>query len=119
LAAARDNNPEKASSGCQFYIVQGKKLTDAEIDGFESKLKIKFTPAQREAYRQLGGTPHLDMNYTVYGEVIDGLHVIDSIASVKTGANDRPVEDVAIESMTELKALSLKAFNKKYPAAKK
>jgi hypothetical protein len=51
--------------------------------------------------------------------VIDGLHVIDSIASVKTGANDRPVEDVAIESMTELKALSLKAFNKKYPAAKK
>jgi peptidyl-prolyl cis-trans isomerase B (cyclophilin B) len=119
LAAARDNNPEKASSGCQFYIVQGKKLTDAEIDGFESKLKIKFTPAQREAYRQLGGTPHLDMNYTVYGEVIDGLHVIDSIASVKTGANDRPVEDVAIESMTELKALSLKAFNKKYQAAKK
>ncbi len=114
LAAARDNNAEKASSGCQFYIVQGKKLTDAEIDAFESKLKIKFSPAQREAYKQIGGTPHLDMNYTVYGEVLIGLNVVDSIASVKTGAYDRPVDDVVIQMLSDLKPMSEKAFQKKY-----
>jgi peptidyl-prolyl cis-trans isomerase B (cyclophilin B) len=119
LAAARDNNPEKASSGCQFYIVQGKKFTDADLDNMESKMKVKFSPAQREAYKQIGGTPHLDMNYTVYGEVLTGLNIVDSIAAVKTGAFDRPVEDVVIQNVTELKPLSLKVFQKKYGQRKK
>lgn len=119
LAAARDNNPEKASSGCQFYIVQGKKLTDADLDNMESKMKIKFSPAQREVYKQIGGTPHLDMGYTVYGEVVSGLEFIDDIASVKTGPGDRPIEDVVIQSLIELKPMSLKAFQKKYGGGKR
>lgn len=119
LAAARDNNPEKASSGCQFYIVQGKKFTDADLDNLEQKMKVKLSAAQREAYKAIGGTPHLDRNYTVYGEVVSGLEHVDEIAAVKTGAGDRPLEDVVIQSMVELKALSLKAFQKKYNTTKK
>lgn len=118
LAAARDNNPEKASSGCQFYIVQGKKFTDADLDNMESKMKVKFSPAQREAYKMIGGAPHLDMGYTVYGEVVSGLEHVDEIANVKTGPADRPVEDVVIQSMVELKPMSLKAFQKKYGSKK-
>lgn len=118
LAAARDNNPEKASSGCQFYIVQGKKFTDADLDNMESKMKVKFSPAQREAYKMIGGAPHLDMGYTVYGEVVSGLEHVDEIANVKTGPADRPVEDVVIQSIVELKPMSLKAFQKKYGSKK-
>lgn len=154
VAAARtsdDVNPTQASSGSQFYIVQGKTLTDEELDQTErrvinmrmnrymrtyitmpennkllaqistsprpkqdSLLRIvaakvdsihkneppfKFTPQQREVYKTIGGTPHLDSNYTVFGEVIEGLDVIDKIASVKTGPADRPVDDVRIISM--------------------
>ncbi len=97
LAAARDNNPQKASSGCQFYIVQGKVCTDAELDGMEKRLGIKYTPEQRNTYKTIGGVPHLDQNYTVYGEVIKGLDVVDKIAAVKTGAADRPLEDVRMK----------------------
>ncbi|HQV00025.1 MAG TPA: peptidylprolyl isomerase [Bacteroidia bacterium] len=94
LCAARTENPEKASSGCQFYIVQGKKCTDAELDRYDSNRTVKFTTEQRNAYKTLGGTPFLDMNYTVYGEVISGLDVIDKIAAVKTASADRPATDV-------------------------
>ena len=103
LSAARqgDNvNPQKESSGSQFYIVQGKKLSDAELDAFEQRgMHIKFTPEQREIYKTLGGTPHLDYSYTVFGEVIEGLDVIDKIAAQQTDANDRPVVDVKINKM--------------------
>lgn len=96
LSAARTENPTKASSGCQFYIVQGKTYTDAELDQMEMRTGIKYTPAQREIYKKSGGTPHLDMNYTVYGEVTEGLDVVDKIAAVQTNrqAGDRPVQDV-------------------------
>jgi peptidyl-prolyl cis-trans isomerase B (cyclophilin B) len=94
LCAARDGNPEKASSGCQFYIVQGKKYTDEELNMFESRMGYKFTAQQRNDYKTIGGTPHLDKNYTVYGEVIEGMDVIDKIAAVKTKPGDRPVQDV-------------------------
>jgi peptidyl-prolyl cis-trans isomerase B (cyclophilin B) len=103
LAAARtgDNvNPEKASSGSQFYIVQGKKFTDAGLDSVETfRLKGRKIPLeQREVYKTLGGTPHLDQNYTVFGEVVSGLEVVDSIAAETTSRTppDRPVKDVRI-----------------------
>jgi len=96
LAAARDNNPAKASSGCQFYLVQGRKMTDAELNNIEMGSGIKFSPAKRKIYKTIGGTPFLDMNYTVFGEVESGLEVIDKIASMQTNGSpyDRPVNDV-------------------------
>ena len=101
IAAARDNNPEKASSGSQFYIVQGKIFTDAGLDSVETyRLKGRKIPAeQREVYKTVGGTPHLDQGYTVFGEVVRGLDVVDKIASVTTSKGedrDRPLEDVRI-----------------------
>jgi peptidyl-prolyl cis-trans isomerase B (cyclophilin B) len=103
LAAARDNNPERASSNCQFYIVQGKKLTEAELEGvykqrvLPSNPNFKYTAAQKEIYARLGGTPFLDQNYTVFGEVISGLEVIDKIAKVAKGPADRPLENVRMK----------------------
>lgn len=99
LAAARDGNPEKASSASQFYIVQGKKWTDETLDQVQqSRMQGRQIPAwQREVYKTIGGTPHLDQNYTVYGEVVKGLEMVDAIAAVKTGAADRPVEDVKMQ----------------------
>ncbi|MEP7168208.1 MAG: peptidylprolyl isomerase [Bacteroidota bacterium] len=94
LCAARTENPEKASSGCQFYIVQGKKVSDAELNQFDQQRTVKYTPEQRKAYAEVGGTPFLDQNYTVYGEVISGMEVIDKIAAAPTKPGDRPVTDV-------------------------
>ena len=99
LAAARDNNPEKASSASQFYIVQGKKWTDATLDDVRMKrMNGREIPgAQRKVYKEIGGTPHLDQNYSVYGEVVKGLELVDTIAAVKTSATDRPLEDISME----------------------
>ena len=97
LAAARDNNPEKASSACQFYLVQGKKYTDDELNMMEGQMGSKFSAAQRMAYKTIGGVPFLDMNYTVFGEVEKGIEVIDKIASVPTAPGDRPVGDVRMK----------------------
>ncbi|MEP7127695.1 MAG: peptidylprolyl isomerase [Chitinophagales bacterium] len=107
LAAARNNNPEKRSSGCQFYIVQGKKYLDAELDNIEQRSNIKYTPEQREAYKTIGGTPQLDQGYTVYGEVYEGLNIIDSIANVATSSGDRPLKDVRM-FMKEGKQMKVK-----------
>jgi peptidyl-prolyl cis-trans isomerase B (cyclophilin B) len=100
LAAARDGNPEKASSGSQFYIVQGRVFTDAGLDSVETfRLNGRKLPlAHREVYKTIGGVPHLDQNYTVYGEVVKGLEVVDSIAAVPTSRTppDRPKVDVRI-----------------------
>ncbi|MBX7109971.1 MAG: peptidylprolyl isomerase [Chitinophagales bacterium] len=107
LAAARDNNPEKKSSGCQFYIVQGKKYADSDLDNIEKRAGIKYTPEQREVYKTVGGTPFLDQNYTVYGEVYEGLNIVDSIASVATAPGDRPLKDVRMY-MKEGKKIKVK-----------
>jgi cyclophilin family peptidyl-prolyl cis-trans isomerase len=158
LSAARTGdqmNPEKKSSGSQFYIVQGKKYTNQELDQLEQQINIgtymtpireylnrpensalmtevkakqqigdqeglnkilmdiiakikakhpkikefKYSSAQRTSYQTTGGTPHLDMNYTVFGEVVKGLEIVDKIASVKTGQGDRPLDDIKVISM--------------------
>lgn len=99
LAAARQGdhvNPKKASSGCQFYIVQGQVLTDAHIQMYQQRMGLTFTKEQIEAYTTVGGTPHLDGEYTVFGEVVEGLDIIDKIAKVKTGYMDVPVEAVTM-----------------------
>lgn len=97
LSAARTNNPKKRSSGSQFYLVQGKNVTDKELDGLERQKKIKYTPEQRKRYKETGGTPFLDAEYTVYGEIVEGLDVLDKIAAVKTNRRDRPIENVKMK----------------------
>lgn len=98
IAAARDDNPEKASSGCQFYLVQGKVFTDEQLDKLEtSRLGFKIPEWQRAVYKTIGGTPHLDRNYTVFGEIVSGINMVDSIANVPTDKNNRPKTDVAMK----------------------
>ncbi|GAB4014978.1 peptidylprolyl isomerase [Spirosoma koreense] len=98
LAAARDNNPEKASSGCQFYVVQGRVWDEAGLQKQVERIQAMNgrvpTPEQAQVYKTLGGTPHLDGNYTVFGEVIDGLAVVDSVAKQPRNEMDRPVKDI-------------------------
>lgn len=109
LAAARKGdveNPEKASSGCQFYIVVGKQFTNDQLDEMEaSKINkhghandstYKFSDKARTDYTTIGGTPHLDGNYTVFGEVLTGMDVVDRIAKARTNRADRPIEDIRI-----------------------
>ena len=103
LAAARQPdqvNPQKASSGSQFYIVQGKVYDDRTLDMFEGRMGKVFSARQRQAYKTVGGTPHLDGDYTVFGEVVEGLEVVDKIAAVETGRGDVPVKPVTIISVT-------------------
>ena len=94
LCAARTDNPEKASSGCQFYIVQGRKSSDGELDNIQQRNRIMYTPAQRMTYKMNGGTPFLDMNYTVFGEVESGMDVVDKIAAAARDNNNRPLADI-------------------------
>lgn len=100
LAAARqgDNvNPFRESSGSQFYIVHGKEVEEEMLQKLELRSGKTYSPEQKEAYFEMGGTPFLDSEYTVFGRVIDGLDVIDKIAKVKTGPSDRPLENVSME----------------------
>jgi peptidyl-prolyl cis-trans isomerase B (cyclophilin B) len=96
LAAARDNNPEKASSGCQFYIVVGKIFTDADLNNMEQRGHFKYSEQARTDYKTIGGTPHLDGDYTVYGQVVMGQEIVDAISLVPRDTNNRPNEDVRI-----------------------
>jgi cyclophilin family peptidyl-prolyl cis-trans isomerase len=110
LAAARESddvNPSRASSSSQFYIVQGRKFTDAGLDSVEiRRLKRKIPGYQREAYKTFGGSPHLDQNYTIFGEVVNGMSTVDLIASEPTSKGedrDRPLKDVRILSVKLIK----------------
>ncbi len=116
LAAARqgDNvNPEKASSGCQFYIVTGRKFTEEQLNQIEQNNIMRYGHANdstyklsneaRDYYQTTGGTPHLDGNYTVYGEVIEGMEIVEKISKTETGMGDRPTKDIRIVKMKLVK----------------
>ncbi|MBK8701554.1 MAG: peptidylprolyl isomerase [Saprospiraceae bacterium] len=106
LSAARQGdqvNPEKKSSGSQFYIVQGKPLTAGQLEQMEIQKKYRYTQEQKDILTQQGGTPFLDRDYTVFGQVVKGLDIIDKIAMVQTDGADRPVEDVKIIKVRVIK----------------
>ena len=103
LAAAREGdavNPMKKSSASQFYVVWGKVYTPEEVEYMGQRMKEvglgELSPEQKELYTTVGGTPFLDGQYTVFGEITKGLEVVDKIQNVATDANDRPLEDVRI-----------------------
>ncbi len=99
LSAARMGdqvNPKKASSGSQFYIVQGRVMDDRYLNAVTAQTGYVFTEVQKTAYKTIGGTPHLDGGYTVFGEVLDGFGVIDKIAAAQTGKSDVPVVPVTM-----------------------
>lgn len=109
LAAAREGdeiNPERESSACQFYIVYGRMYDDNQLDAAQQYLdehtagRIKLTPEIKETYRSFGGVPYLDGLYTVFGEVVEGLEVVDEIQWTERDANDRPLQDVRIIKAT-------------------
>ncbi|MEM6396915.1 MAG: peptidylprolyl isomerase [Bacteroidota bacterium] len=97
LAAARGPNPQRASSGSQFYIVTGQRQTDASLDNWEQRHNIVYNEVQRERYKNFGGRPDLDMEYTVFGEVIEGIEVADAIAQATRDNNNRPRQDISME----------------------
>ena len=101
-------NPEKKSSGSQFYIVQGRKLSLTQLTQMESRINQKeknyqstenefhFSDTAKKLYQEIGGTPFLDNGYTVFGEVIKGIEIVDKICSVKTAKGDKPISAVTI-----------------------
>lgn len=100
LAAARiggPGNPDKQSSGSQFYVVQGNPQSDATIDQTQRQKGIQYNEEQRRLYKEIGGAPFLDMDYSVFGEVVEGLDIIDKMCDVATDRGDRPVEDMAMK----------------------
>ncbi|CCG99361.1 peptidyl-prolyl cis-trans isomerase B (cyclophilin B) [Fibrella aestuarina BUZ 2] len=102
IAAARDNNPQKASSGAQFYIVQGRVWNDEDLQkqidrGHTRAPERIYTDEQKQVYKTLGGTPHLDGSYTVFGQLLDGYDVVDAIARQPRDAKDRPLKDIRMQ----------------------
>ncbi len=127
VAAAREGdhkNPERRSGASQFYIVWGKTYDDRRLDYTQMKLDsitggtVQLTPEMREVYKTIGGTPHLDGQYTVFGEVTEGLDIIEKMQLVPTDKNDRPVEDIRILKATVTKDLPQPEKPKTAPAKK-
>lgn len=92
-----DRNPKNRSDGSQFYIVSGRVFTSSELDDLEKQKGIRYTPAQRQVYTTVGGAPYLDGDYTVFGEVVSGMEVVDRIAAVEVYNVDRPLVDIRIK----------------------
>ncbi len=112
VAAARESdnvNPEKESSCSQFYIVYGRRFNDEMLDEAQEKLdnstngQVKLTPEVREEYKAHGGSPNLDGQYTVFGEVVEGLDIVEAIQWVRVDDNNRPIEDIRINKATIVK----------------
>ena len=112
VAMARDGddtNPEKASSACQFYIVWGNTFSSADLKEIQARIDtmtnwtVKLTPEMTDTYRKVGGSPHLDGSYTVFGEVIKGLDVVERIQRADTDDYDRPIEDIRIIKATTIR----------------
>lgn len=121
-----DTNPERASSGSQFYIVWGQTFKDKELQKIIKSVKeategeADFTVEMEHDYRTIGGTPHLDGQYTVFGEVIEGLDIVDSIQRVKTDLSDRPFEDIIIRhAVVEQKSKKAMSTAKRQPSYSK
>ena len=94
LAMGRDDNKAKESFTTQIYLVDGKTYTNEELDKIEKKQGLHFTEAQRETYRTIGGTPFLDQNYTVFGEIVKGMDFIDKVTDVKVNKDGNPDKEV-------------------------
>ena len=121
LAAAREGdvvNPKRASSGSQFYIVQGRKFSESDFPALEKKIldysgnRYSIPEEHRKVYSAVGGAPHLDSHYTVFGQVIAGFDVIDKIADVEVdpSKNHRPLEDVKMK--VKIKYLTVEQIDK-------
>lgn len=112
VAAARESddvNPQRASSATQFYIVWGRKFSDNQLAWAQERIdkytngQIKITPEIGNIYKTVGGTPHLDGSYTVFGEVLEGLDIVERIQTATTDDNDRPINDIRIVKATVIK----------------
>ncbi len=90
VAMGRDANPTQSSYTTQFYIVDGKKLSSEQLDAIEKKYNVHFTQAQRQVYQTIGGTPFLDQHYTVFGEIVKGIALIDKITALKVDKSGNP-----------------------------
>ena len=128
IASARESdrvNPERRSGAAQFYIVWGKVFDDKRLAKVQERLDsatqgtVKLTPEMMETYKTIGGTPHLDGQYTVFGEVVEGMDVIEKIQGVETDKNDRPLEDIRILKATVTKDLPQPEAEKKKATVKK
>jgi peptidyl-prolyl cis-trans isomerase B (cyclophilin B) len=100
LSAARQGdavNPDKKSSGSQFYVVQGNKVSRQQLESMASRNGAIYSEEDYEIYAQVGGTPHLDTDYTVFGQVVEGLEIIDKVAAVPVDGQNRPVQDVKMK----------------------
>jgi peptidyl-prolyl cis-trans isomerase B (cyclophilin B) len=112
IAAARDNNPQKASSASQFYLAQGKVFKEEDFAAVERRTGRPVPVDRKEVYKRIGGIPHLDQNYTVYGTVINGLEVIDKIAQQPKDSRDRPAKDIPIK--VTVKKMRKKKITRQY-----
>jgi len=97
MAREYENNPEKRSVSFEFFIVQGTKYTDGELLGAQQQYKLNISPENKTIYKTLGGTPHLDGQHTVFGQVIEGFEVIDTIAATKVDEGNWPIENITLD----------------------
>lgn len=112
LGMGRNDNPEKSSYISQIYLVEGKIQTDAQLDAIEQKKGIKYTPQQRETYKTIGGIPRLDQDYTVFGEIVEGLSVAEAINAVSTNKDDVPLTPVIFTPVILSKKQAMKYWKK-------